>query len=281
MHAQLTRCALPAPQFLATVAPYLAKGEQPSGEGAAAMAGLSASDAAALDAVVRGFRSSLKDFALSNPDAVNQFLATPLLDNAGRQAPDAHWAAVACAIQTTAAQREEVAGAYALFQQQLQDVLRERADLLQRIARLLPGRFDSLPLCESALPGHASSQRRPPHHAAPLGAVPPPGTAQQQGFPYAEPAGCSPLECSVALEQLSEQLERNVRKEGAAHQLLRGIVFGHSLTTLQFACLALHSFPFPPDASQIARHVCLMLAADRQQQQAAMGDAVPPAALCV
>ena len=61
----------------------------------------------------------------------------------------------------------------------------------------------------------------------------------------------SQLEVS-ALGEVLPALERNMRQEGAAHLLVRGLVFGGLLSIVQVCRASVHSYPFFISATGLA-----------------------------
>eukprot|EP00198_Chlamydomonas_reinhardtii_P005343 XP_001694679.1 predicted protein [Chlamydomonas reinhardtii] len=51
--------------------------------------------------------------------------------------------------------------------------------------------------------------------------------------------------------EVMQTLQRNMRREKSAHLLLRGYLYGHTLTTLQFVKASVYSYPWLPDATAI------------------------------
>ncbi|GLC35202.1 hypothetical protein PLESTM_000290400 [Pleodorina starrii] len=71
------------------------------------------------------------------------------------------------------------------------------------------------------------------------------------------------MDVAAAMEQLRvspecevlQALQRSMRREKAAHLLLRGFLFGQTLSVLQFARAAVYSYPWMPDATAIVATV--------------------------
>ncbi|GFR45259.1 hypothetical protein Agub_g6365 [Astrephomene gubernaculifera] len=62
--------------------------------------------------------------------------------------------------------------------------------------------------------------------------------------------------------EVFKSLQRNMRREKSAHLLLRGFLFGRTLSTLQFVKAAVYSYPWFPDATALTATVAESADAD-------------------
>ncbi|KXZ56843.1 hypothetical protein GPECTOR_1g760 [Gonium pectorale] len=129
--------------------------------------------------------------------------------------PPGYWQKVTKMLDLTAEQVMDLSAVYSIFNELMERVMAERRSLKAQMFQ------------------DSQAQAAGPWCPTPLPTV-------------------SPEQGTLKYFELLPALERNMRKESAAHLLVRGFVFGRTLSWLQFSRAAVHAYPFFPSATGIA-----------------------------
>lgn len=168
-------------------------------------------------------------------------------------APAGHWTAVLQKLDLSPQQVAELGAMWGLFRGLMDKITQERRDLNARLSQGLAQQ-------EQKEAQRAAANAAASAAAAASGSG---GAAAADGGPFRRQSSSSGVGGGGGGAVLHHQLEvppeaevlpalsRNLRKESAAHLLLRGFMFGRLLSILQAARVMVHSYPWFPNATAL------------------------------
>ncbi|KAG2493142.1 hypothetical protein HYH03_008566 [Edaphochlamys debaryana] len=225
--------------------PLLALDSDPSDQAAAE----------ALRGLVRDGSFLFKHTSLLAPDTIMGALTTHMETGAARGPDPSHWRKVVAALDLSRVQLQELSAVFPIFTVVMSDILQERRSINAAMAA-------GLEAARGALAAEGSDGPEASGGAAAAAAGGGGGGAEADGVVGSEVlAAMRVLRVSPESEVLQD-LQRNCRREKAAHLMLRGFLLGPCLSPLQFARAAVHSYPWVPDATAIIAAVAEAQAPD-------------------
>ncbi|KAG2454024.1 hypothetical protein HYH02_001065 [Chlamydomonas schloesseri] len=170
----------------------------------------------------------LKHASLLAPDTLAAAMQTHLETETSAAPEPSHWLPVVRTLELTPQQEAELRAVWGLYSGIMRAVVAERKGIMEKLATGLHGLSGSVQDIARMMSQMTVS-----------------------------------AECEVM-----QTLQRNMRREKSAHLLLRGYLFAHTLSTLQFVKASVYSYPWLPDATAIVAVIA---------EQGAGTDAVPAA----
>ncbi|KAG2450215.1 hypothetical protein HYH02_000316 [Chlamydomonas schloesseri] len=184
------------------------------------------------------------------PDTMAAMLQTHMETRELSSAPPGHWAGVLQRLELTPQQVAEFTAVYGVFRGVMDKLLVERRAINARLTQGLAAQEQKEAQRAAAAAAGSSAQS--------TGGGGPWSFARQSSSSGVSggSGGCAVSHQHHQLEvppeaEVLPALSRNLRKEGAAHLLLRGFMFGRSLSLLQAARVMVHSYPWFPNATAL------------------------------
>ncbi|KAG2450214.1 hypothetical protein HYH02_000315 [Chlamydomonas schloesseri] len=234
--------------------PLLALEDNPADEAAAA----------AIRGTLTRLSALYRTASVVSPDTVAVMLQTHMETRELSSAPPGHWAGVLQRLELTPQQVAEFTAVYGVFRGVMDKLLVERRAINARLTQGLAAQEQ-----KEAQRAAAAASACAAAAAAAAGSTGP-GTQieggslmfkRQSSSASGGPGASCGGSCVASLQhhqlevppeaEVLPALSRNLRKEGAAHLLLRGFMFGRTLSILQAARVMVHSYPWFPNATAL------------------------------
>ncbi|KAG2450216.1 hypothetical protein HYH02_000317 [Chlamydomonas schloesseri] len=244
--------------FLAELsAPLLAFEDNPADEAAAA----------AIHDVLTRLCSLYRMVSVVAPDTMAGMIQSHLETREVCAAPPGHWAGVLQKLELTPQQVAQLTALYGLFRGLMEKITVERRAINARLTQGLAAQEQKEAQRAAAAAAAAPASAAGAHsvdgggpewlkrHSSSSGVSSGPGSGSSSGSGGATASHQHhhqhhQLEVPPEAEVLPA-LSRNLRKESAAHLLLRGFFFGCTLSILQAARAMVHSYPWFPNATAL------------------------------
>jgi hypothetical protein len=171
-------------------------------------------------------------------------------------APPGHWAAVLQKLELTPQQVAELTSVYGVFRGVMDKLLAERRTINARLTQGLAAQEQKEAQRAAAAAAAAHAGAGPGQPNTDDGSLMFKRQSSSSGIsgggPGVSGGAVSHHQLEVPPEaEVLPALSRNLRKESAAHLLLRGFLFGRTLSILQAARVMVHSYPWFPNATAL------------------------------